>query len=498
MALMQFSNEFRIVQMAKAELMSWVKTEKRWVKMFKGKRFAVSPRQLGTNSTKEASQEAANNWWREKMAELSVQESNKAPHIFQDTIDTLSKKRLWALRHGEKEIVKELNERIEDAKNIHDKEYLEDPLPYDYPSKRIEAIKALGVEFTEVLDPMILSDFFGDERIWQERFKLDEFKHLDEEKTVGRQVDRWVALQVSRAEAGNLSPDRADNKRICLYHFRDFMSAEASIDSINAKTLNAFYLNCLSKVQTRVQDKNNKEGWTPTYASTVFGMFRSFVRFLWESDLIELPKNIDSRDHRFRVQHKKIQTFTIEEFHKTLELASDRMKAILLLMANCGMQQKDISDLRHEEVDWENGRITRKRSKTKDLVNVPEVTYKLWPLTFKLLKQFKSSDPEIVLLTDDGNRWSNKRLVNGKLVKADNVASCYKWLKLKTKIRKPLKLIRKTSATLLESHEHFGRYKTHFLGHSPRSIADKNYSAPSNDLFDRIIDWLGEQYKLGS
>ena len=174
------------------------------------------------------------------------------------------------------------------------------------------------------------------------------------------------------------------------------------------------------------------------------------------------------------------------------------MKAILLLMANCGMQQKDISDLRHEEVDWENGRITRKRSKTKDLVNVPEVTYKLWPLTFKLLKQFKSSDPEIVLLTEDGNRWSNKRLVNGKLVKADNVASCYKWLKLKTKIRKPLKLIRKTSATLLESHEHFGRYKTHFLGHSPRSIADKNYSAPSNDLFDRIIDWLGEQYKLGS
>ena len=55
--------------MAKAELMSWVKTEKRWVKMFKGKRFAVSPRQLGTNSTKEASQEAANNWLREKMAE---------------------------------------------------------------------------------------------------------------------------------------------------------------------------------------------------------------------------------------------------------------------------------------------------------------------------------------------------------------------------------------------------------------------------------------------
>jgi len=46
------------------------------------------------------------------------------------------------------------------------------------------------------------------------------------------------------------------------------------------------------------------------------------------------------------------------------------------------------------------------------------------------------------------------------------------------------------SATLLETHEVYGRYVHHFLGHSPKSIADKHYAAPSQELFDKALDWL--------
>ena len=59
---------------------------------------------------------------------------------------------------------------------------------------------------------------------------------------------------------------------------------------------------------------------------------------------------------------------------------------------------------------------------------------------------------------------------------------------------KPLKQIRKTSATLIENHEHFGRYVPHYLGHVPQGVAARHYSAPSIDLFDRIVAWLGQQY----
>jgi integrase len=217
---------------------------------------------------------------------------------------------------------------------------------------------------------------------------------------------------------------------------------------------------------------------------------RSFIKFLWESGLIDLPRNIDSKQHRFGVAARRIVLFSVEEFKKLIETATGQLKLHLLLMANCGMLQTDIAELRQAEVDWVEGRIIRRRSKTADYEDAPTVNYQLWPLTFELLKEYRSEDPA------SGRRWVEKRLVEGKLVKADNIASCYAHLKKKTGITRALKLIRKTSASLIESHKEYGRYKSHFLGHSPRTIADRHYAAPSVELFDQIVRWLGEQYDL--
>ena len=52
------------------ELMTWVPTQRRWTKMYRGRRFYVSARQLGAAETKEDSLHAANQWWRDKQAEL--------------------------------------------------------------------------------------------------------------------------------------------------------------------------------------------------------------------------------------------------------------------------------------------------------------------------------------------------------------------------------------------------------------------------------------------
>ena len=49
------------------ELMSWIASQRRWMKNYRGRRYAVSPHQLHTAATKEASRVAANAWWTKNM-----------------------------------------------------------------------------------------------------------------------------------------------------------------------------------------------------------------------------------------------------------------------------------------------------------------------------------------------------------------------------------------------------------------------------------------------
>ena len=100
-------------------------------------------------------------------------------------------------------------------------------------------------------------------------------------------------------------------------------------------------------------------------------------------------------------------------------------------MLNCGMTQTDIADLEDEQVDWQKGIITRKRSKTGDRAKVPTVSYNLWPITFELLTKHRTGGP-IVLLTHTGGRWAWEELgANGKVRSADNIATNYNRLRKK-------------------------------------------------------------------
>jgi integrase len=313
------------------------------------------------------------------------------------------------------------------------------------------------------------------------------------DRSVKAQVERWVGTQQAQVAAGHMTPDQADNRRICLYHFRDWCGP-AAVEIIDGQKLQNYYLQCLQKVQERHEDPAHKAGWSSAYAGKVFSTARAFVRFLWESGLIELPKNINSK-WRFGNGAKAVKTWTSAEVQRVIKEAPGKLKLALLLMVNCGFTQTDVSDLGDDEVDWQAGRITRKRSKTGEWENVPVVCYKLWPQTFELLKKYRSGT-ERVLLTERGLAYLRKELVSGKLVKADNIASNYTHLKKRLKFRKPLKLLRKTAATVLESHATYGRFTAFFLGHAPQSVKDRHYAQPSQELFDEAMIWLGQHLGL--
>jgi len=93
-----------------------------------------------------------------------------------------------------------------------------------------------------------------------------------------------------------------------------------------------------------------------------------------------------------------------------------------------------------------------KRSKTDDREDTPTVTRKLRPQTFELLNRLCSNHPKLALLTNCARPWVEKRLKeDGRLSKSDKIMSNYRRLCRETGIYKPMKLIRKTSANLLES-----------------------------------------------
>ena len=173
-------------------------------------------------------------------------------------------------------------------------------------------------------------------------------------------------------------------------------------------------------------------------------------------------------------------------------------------MLNCGMTQKDISDLRKDQLvkDGDNfTAIKRRRSKTVRKKNTPEVLYPLWPETTRLLREHLSTDPTYALMTGKSNRrWVRKDIMpNGKLSKADNIASLFRYLKRQVGMNeagKSLKLFRKTSATRLKGNKEYRDLVPFFLGHSAKTVADRHYAAESQSLLAEAIAWLGRHYGL--
>ena len=98
-----------------------------------------------------------------------------------------------------------------------------------------------------------------------------------------------------------------------------------------------------------------------------------------------------------------------------------------------------------------------------------------------------------MLLTSTGRPWVRKELVKGRLVKCDSFDSTYKNLKKKLGFTKPAKQLRKTGATLLDSHPQHHRFSRMYLGHAPAGTKDRFYSAPDQASFDQAMLWLGQQ-----
>jgi len=141
------------------------------------------------------------------------------------------------------------------------------------------------------------------------------------DKSVQAHARLWLQKLQTKVAAGRMTATRADNNRSCLRHFLAFVGAASDVASVNAQAVEGLSQYALRQVAERRQDRAGKQGWSLAYAKDVFAVARAFVRWLWESGTIDLPRNLDSRGFDFGGHGQVVQTWTVEEFQRAVAAA---------------------------------------------------------------------------------------------------------------------------------------------------------------------------------
>lgn len=280
-------------------------------------------------------------------------------------------------------------------------------------------------------------------------------------------IDKFLAEKRSEVETQQISGGRYDNLRRALDHFAAWHGERLCIDG---NTIPDYKNHCLKKGARFTQDKLTS--------------LKQFVRFCWEREIIDqLPRTFKAG---VKVENGKPKTWDLTTFRALYNKVPKRLQLYLLLQINCGMYSGDISDLQHDEVNWKKGTIHRSRSKTPD--NKP-TTWKLWPETLKLLKQFRSDDPLRVLVTSTGRPLNVDELgENGKRRRCDSIRQdLLRWCKKnKHPTPPPFKQLRKTGASLIAA-KFSDSAAVEYLGQAGRTVAQVHYIKVDLDV---ALDWL--------
>ena len=462
--------------MAEKCLMYWVSKQKRWLKEYKGKTYSVSCKQLGCSPTKDISRKAANDWWEQKQRELdeALGAAKKHPAYIIDHYQAARENwRLfakWHRRYGEPAQA----EQAETFMDGLDAALKEDNPPYPLPPQQQKPLDLMEV-LTE------------DWLIWQDRFRQIMREEQAEtatpaENTIRAHLDDYLAVMKSQQKVGTY-----DTIKTRLNTFRSWVEPLAPIENLNEA--------CWERFCVYLKTKSNLAAHTQAGTQRAV---RAFIRNRWERRFIDLPRNLTSRILAASVPIQEVIIFSKEEIAQLITAASERTTLYILLALNCGFYGVDIAALRQDEVDWQAGRISRQRTKTRNRSkSVPKVSYMLWRQTFDLLKKNRSNHPDLVLLNENRKPLWSESEKHGKFNRNNNVKTAYFHLwekKLKqTKGFKPFKTLRKTAASLLETHKDYGRYAEYFLGEAPSSIAGRHYIQPSTKRFDAALRWLGQQ-----
>ncbi len=485
--------------------MNWVASRGQWRRFYRGQTYYVSPRQLGCEPTQQASVVAANEWWKKKKAEIDGRTIDPANRLLQRAnLDAGELQRL----SEEGERARRLLGLLRDAEAFGADCEVKDVPAVTLPDGMVIPAGEVGVCVKEGAIPDAIAHLHNGgslpleaidralipegrkARVLPEETRVERLAELladaataaPRENSVGCLVEMWLEGERRRVLTGQVGESRTDDNRICLCHFRDWIGESTPVSAVTGTKWLAWY--------GFLGEQRKLGRWGDYRCGRIMDVAKRFVRFCWELELLELPRNLDNPGLSFTNPPKEIEVCTEEELARLWSAVKNQSRLHVLLMLNCGMLAKDINDLRQDEVDWAGGVITRKRSKASKNDAVPVVRYKLWGRTFEELKKWRSDDAEVALLTQTGQRWIQPKQKEGAWQRSDCIASALRVYLRRAKVDKPPKALRATAATKMGEHPTYKFYAQYFLGHSPRGIAEKHYVKPSEKEFFQALAWL--------
>lgn len=437
--------------------------------------------------TKEDSYPAAWQWWLAKLATINAEAIVNHPHA--ERIKELQARLDFSKRHGETDVADILDAEIVKVHALPPAEPEPDGIPEHFTLGPFDPSKIVRATATEHMALMA-------DDVWEDRFKRD--KPTTANQTIRHHADEYVRARQEEAKLGVRSHRGADAIKLALAHFCEHAVDTSPVEAITYDLWQRWFVKCQAKIVQN--DKNDSEGWAFESARKYFVTSRAFVSELAEREiLVTPPKNLMSKKHKFERPAIEIEIFTKDEIRRILEAAKGIHRLIFLIMLNTGGTQKDVADLRIDEVDLDSGRIARRRSKTMKTKASRFVSYKLWPETIALLREHINTEGELALTTHSGQPWVWDDTVDGKFTKSDNVASIFSNLKAKIGLKgknKSLRLFRRASPSALESNPIYRNVKQWFLGHKERELADERYAKKEQSQLDEAIDWLRTQFEI--
>jgi Phage integrase family. len=230
--------------------------------------------------------------------------------------------------------------------------------------------------------------------------------------------------------------------------------------------------------------------------------------------LTAIPSWMNRKDNRYKISELpgSPKLIPLDDVRSLYQDASPLMKLFILLALNCGCGQGEIGKIEKGEYDPAQGRITRRRSKTERHKNAPVVSYRLWNRTQKLLEEQleiqKTVTPQkgyenYLLWNDKGVPFWYESNKGGKYNKNDYITTMFQ--KLLIDMREEDKnfptytfyQFRKTGASVIYNNKEFHFLSSLWLGHSPKTTAERHYQRPDVDILDECLIWM-EQHLFGN
>ena len=207
------------------------------------------------------------------------------------------------------------------------------------------------------------------------------------EVTVRQLCNQWLSHQNSKLENGELSQRSWDDNLRIAKRIVEVFGPNREADSLQPKDF--------KRLRKKITDHHKslhvvKREVISTKAPFKYGAENRLIRLPFYGTEFNTPTAAQIRKQRSekKREHGEVR-FEADEIRLILDNCNPAMKAMVLLGANCGLENESIKQLREIDLDLENGWLDYDRPKTGI-----QRRSKLWPETVQAIRDYKRVRPE--------------------------------------------------------------------------------------------------------